>query len=420
MRRRGALGFALLAVAIVRGRRAGRLTLGGTALGVASFIATIVVAAVLGVVLTRLFGLQARAAPFAPHPAPRVAAAWLLGLGAAVAVAALGRRRASFDAAFAGHALGWNAAALALAATLPGAAYLAVVPGLAMAALAAARTRWALDDAGVSAGALGAAAIVFLPFVLVGYESLADGGLTIIAVMVALVATTFAPLLAEIARRIAIGCVALAAVLAVVAAVVPRQSASHPRHASIAYVIDGDSGAARWQLDDPPAEVRAAAAFEAERRLVVPWAGAAGTANVAPAPREPIAPPAVGWAAASRGDTREITLDVMSTRRAPRLLIAWHSEAEVIGLKIDGVSPPPRPARWHGSLAPGWNRIFVLGSQAHIEITMRGLAPADALITDLSFGLPPSGAPLARARDAAGAVPVQNGDVTAVERRLRW
>src|SRR5262249_12925155 len=103
-----ALGFALLAVAIVRNRRAGRLGLGGTALGLASFVATFVVAAVLGVVLVRLLGLQARGALFVPHPAPRIGASWLLGLCAAVGVVALVRRRASFDAVFAGHALGWN------------------------------------------------------------------------------------------------------------------------------------------------------------------------------------------------------------------------------------------------------------------------------------------------------------------------
>src|SRR5262249_39102490 len=154
----------------------------------------------------------------------------------------------------------------------------------------AARSRWALGDVAVSAGALVAAAAVLLPFALVGYEALADGGLAIAAVMFALTATTFSPLLAERARAIALAALALAAVLGAVAALVPQKAASHPRHASIAYVLDGDSGVARWQVDDPPAELRAAAAFEAERRPIAPWAGAAATASVAPAPREPIAP----------------------------------------------------------------------------------------------------------------------------------
>ena len=414
-----AIAFALLGFAIVRGMRGGRLTLRHTALGVASFVGSLAVAGVLGSVLARLFGLQARAALFAPHPTPKVAAAWLIGIAASVAVAAVVRRRASFDAVFAGHALAWNAVAVALAIILPGAAYLAVVPGLAMAVLAAARTRWPIDDLAVSAGALVAAAIVFLPFVLVGYESLGDGSLAITAVMLAFVATTFAPLVSDTARRLAPGCVALAAVLAIIGAVVPRYSDSHPRHASIGYVLDGDAGTARWQVNDPPPGLRAAAAFN-ERRPVLPWLGALGASDIAAAPREPLAPPIVGIASTTSGANRQITLDVASSRGAQRLLIAWHSDAPVTALKINGVAPPPRPARWHRYLAPGWNVIAILGSAAHVEITQSGAARAEAIITDVSFGLPASGAALARARDGDGAVPLQNGDITSVEHRVRW
>jgi len=414
-----AVGFVLLAAAVVRHRRAGRLTVRGLVLGVVSFVATFALAAILGIVLVRLFGMQSRAALFVPNPTLRVAAAWFAGLAAALAVVALVRRRASFDALFAGHALGWLAVAVALAATMPGTVYLAIVPGLVMAALAAARSRWALGDVAVGAVALVAAAIVLLPFVLVGYEALADGGLTIAAVLFALTATTFSPVLAETATPIGLGALALAVVFGVIAALVPRQDASHPRHASIAYVLDGDSGAARWQVDDPPAELRAAAQF-AGRRPIAPWAGATLSANVAPAPREAIAPPTVVVSTADRDDGRTIALDVTSSRGAPRLLIAWHSDAETVGLRVNGVAPPPRPARWHGFLAPGWNRIFVLGPKAHIEIATSAGAHAEGTVSDMSFGLPPSGAPLARARDAAGAVPVQNGDVTLVEKRVKW
>jgi len=415
-----AIAFALLAVAIVRGRRTGRLTLRGAALGVASFVAALVVAAALGAVLAFLLGLQSRAALFSPYAAPKIAAAWLLGIAAAVAVAAVARRWVSFEAVFAGHALGWNAAALALAVTLPGASYLAVVPGLAMAALAAARTRWSIEELAASTGALVAAAIVLLPFVLVGYESLGDGSLAITAIMVGALSTTFAPLLADTARRLVLGCVALAAVLAIIGAAAPRASASHPRHASINYILDGDAGTARWQVDDPPRELRDAAPFEPAPRPVAPWLLAGGTPQIAPTQREPIAVPGVAVATVGSGDTRQVTLDVSSTRHAPRLLLTWRSDAPTVALKINGVTPPPRPARWRRFLAPGWNRIAILGPSAHIELTMRGNAPAEAIVTDASFGLPPSGAALVKARDAAGAVPVQNGDVTAVEHRLRW
>jgi hypothetical protein len=72
------------------------------------------------------------------------------------------------------------------------------------------------------------------------------------------------------------------------------------------------------------------------------------------------------------------------------------------------------------SLAPGWNAITVYGSTAHIDITLHGNAPADAVVMDTSFGLPAFAATLLRARDASGGVPVSDGDVTVVERHLRW
>jgi hypothetical protein len=89
-------------------------------------------------------------------------------------------------------------------------------------------------------------------------------------------------------------------------------------------------------------------------------------------------------------------------------------------VRINGVTPPPRPARWRSSLVWGWHRIAIRGQAAHIELTVRGDAPAEAIIFDTSFGLPASGAALIRARDASGAVPVHDGDVTIVERHARW
>jgi hypothetical protein len=50
----------------------------------------------------------------------------------------------------------------------------------------------------------------------------------------------------------------------------------------------------------------------------------------------------------------------------------------------------------------------------------RGPAPAEAIISDISFGLPAIAAPLAAVRDASGAVPVHDGDTTFVERRVTW
>ena len=417
-----ALALALLATAIVGGMRRGRLTLAGVALGVASFAGTAGLAFGLGFVLARLFGLRAPGALFAPHPGPMVAAAWLVGIAAALAVAALARRRASFDAVFAGHAVGWNALAIAIAIALPGASYVAIVPGAVMAVVAVLRTMLRVREELAAVVSLAGAAMVFLPFALVVYDALGAGSVAVTVTMLALISTTFAPLVGDTARRLVPGCAALAVVLGAIAMVVPGESAGHPRQLALAHVTDGDSGAARWQVDSPTPELRAVASFEAARRSVAPWYGPRGTSDVAPAPAAALPPPVatVAAAAAASDGTRVITVDLASARQAPRIAIAWHSTAETVAVRINGVAPPPRPARWHAFLAPGWNRVQVRGSSAHVEITMRGTGATEAIVTDTSFGLPAAAAPLVQARDASGAVPVHDGDVTVVEHHVTW
>ncbi|HEX4417420.1 MAG TPA: M20/M25/M40 family metallo-hydrolase [Kofleriaceae bacterium] len=415
----------VLGGAVVRGRRRGpdrAVTLGGVALGIAAFAGTLVLAAVLGAALLELLGLRAPGAMFAPYPQPMLGAAWLLGLVAALVATGLARRRAAFDSVMIGHGVAWNAVALVLAARLPGAAYLALAPGAVIAVVAAVRQLARLPEAAASVIALAGAATVFLPFVMVGYDALGAAIAPGVTVMVALIGTTFAPLIADTSRRLALGGFAGAAVLAVLALVVPGQSASHPPQLALAHVTDADTSAARWEAAAPPPIVRAVARFAAERAVVAPWFGPRGTTDVAPAPAVAVAAPQVTIAPAVAGadGTRMIALDVASQRQAPRLAIAWRSDAETVAVRVNGVALPPRPARLHSYLAPGWNRILIRGSSAHVELTVRGAGAAEARIRDTSFGLPPVGAALALARDVSGAVTVQDGDVTVVERHVTW
>jgi hypothetical protein len=101
-------------------------------------------------------------------------------------------------------------------------------------------------------------------------------------------------------------------------------------------------------------------------------------------------------------------------------MIAWHSDAELVAIRVNGTPLPPRPSRFHAYYALGWNRVVVHGSEAHVEIVVRGTAPADIRIADTSFGLPLVGAWLRAVRDASGAVPVHDGDVTIAEHRATW
>ena len=141
---------------------------------------------------------------------------------------------------------------------------------------------------------------------------------------------------------------------------------------------------------------------------------------MAPAPKAAIPPPEVTVSTNAGDGTRVVTLDVSSVRHAPRLAILWHGDVETVALRINGIAPPPWPARRRAYVAPGWNRVVVRGSTAHVEITLRGAAPVEAYVLDTSYGLPASAAALIRARDASGAVPVHDGDVTVALRHLRW
>jgi len=368
-------------------------------------------------VLSWIGHLRAPGALFPPHGWVTVAAAWLGGLAIALAVAALARRRASFHSIFLGVALAWNLIAIAIALWLPGAAYVAVVPGAAMAVFALVRHATGAGEEVACIGAMVPIAIVLLPFALVSHDALGPGSVGVAATLLALVGLSFAPMLPGVARRLAPALLAASFVLGVVGALLPRVSASHPRQLSIAHATDA-SGAARWQIDAPSPELAAVAPFAP--RQVAPWLGARGTADVAPAQPAGLAPPVVQVSTQQRDGLQVTTLDVSSARQASRLRIAWRSDAPVESLRINGVAPPPRTSRTRSVLAPGWNRVVVWGSSARLEIATRAAAHAEAVVSDTSFGLPPAAAALIQARDRSGAVPAHDGDVTIVEQQVKW
>jgi Peptidase family M28 len=410
------LAFALLAGAIVLGARRKQLAARGVALGLASFVASLVVAFAAGSAIAWLLRLRAPGALFEPHPEPMIACAWLAGLAAAIAMAALARRRASFDAVFAGHALAWNLVAAALTMALPGGAYIAVVPGLVMAIAALARALGRAGEPVASTAALVAAAAVLLPFGLVLYDSLGAASVPAVATILALIGTTVAPML--VVRRLILGLCTVAIVLGALAMIVPTTSPSHPRHQALAHVTDSDTGAARWQTDRPLPLVRAAARFE--RKAVAPWYGSSGTSDVAPALAIAISAPTVHVDKTTRDGMQVVTLELASPRHAPRINLSWRSDGAVESIRVNGVTPPPRPAGDRSYLAPGWHRLLIRGSSARVEIVTRTAAAAEATLADVSFGLPAFAAPLATARDVSGAVPVHDGDLTFVERHVTW
>jgi len=248
------------------------------------------------------------------------------------------------------------------------------------------------------------------------YDSLGAASVPAVATILALVGSGFAPML--VVRRLAASLGVLAIVLGAIAMLVPTTAPSHPRHQSLAHVTNADTGAASWLTEAPLPLVRAAAHFT--RAPVAPWYGARGLADVAPAPAIALAAPTVHVDKAQRDGAQIVTLELASQRAAPYLRLIWHSDGEIAAIRVNGFLLPPRPAPAWARLAPGWHHLFIRGSSARVEIVTSAPSSAQAIVRDGTFGLPAVAAPLRVLRDASGAVPVHDGDMTFVERRVAW
>ena len=102
-----------------------------------------------------------------------------------------------------------------------------------------------------------------------------------------------------------------------------------------------------------------------------------------------------------------------------RLTLLLHTDA-LQSIRVNGVAPPPPPQRFRPFLAPDWHQATVRGaSEAVVEIALSKDTPIEAAVIDTSFGLPPAGAALARARDASVAVPAHDGDSATIVRRVK-
>jgi hypothetical protein len=410
-------GLLLTIVAAVKRMRSGATTARAITTGVLAFFAAIVAAGVVGFALNWLIALRVRAM-WAAHPLPGIAAMWLAGIAVAVLVSAAFVRRAGHDGLALGYALVWNVIAIALSVALPGASYFAVVPGLVLAIALLVR---AVTNGGELATALAgvlAAFVVMLPVAILGYDALGRPSLMLLAVLLALMTTPAAPLLARGGR--AFGAVAgvLAIVLTIAAMLQPPYTADSPRRLSLFHQTE--DGKALWIAEALTPSLRAAAPFESKTRDFHPWFRGGWPQYIAPAPAIAIAPVEARVVSDVHGAKRTLTIDLVSTRNAPRVALAWKSSAAVEAIRINGVAPPPRPLRFQDDSAPQWHQVIVRARSARIEIVMRDGSPVEAVASDGSFGLPPAGQALARARDASPAIASQEGDQTVTRRTYRW
>lgn len=406
------IALAMLIVGAALRVRENETTARAITFGVLAFFGALLLAFVAGFVLSRLAGARAHGATWVAYPLPAIAAMWLVGIGSTIAVFSLAARRAGFDGLFLGAGLCWSALSVAFLIALPGGTYLALVPAMVMAICALLRAIVDLDDAVIASISGGVAAVLHFPVAISFYTALGAPVLPVIAVVVALVMTAFVSMW----RRAALPAFALALVAALLALGHPPYEPSSPRRLNVRYVDDGQP---KWQLDALTPQLRAAAQFDAQAKNVSPWWSGNVKAYEAPAPALSLPPVEMRVLRDERaGNKRTLLVAVRSQRGAPRLSFMFHA-ASIESLRVNGVVPPPR-TRGRDFLAPGWHRVIVRGAaEAQIEIVTSDMQPLEAVAADATYGLPPQGAPLARAREASICVPSDDGDVTQTMRRAR-
>jgi hypothetical protein len=357
--------------------------------GVLTAFAAIVLAILGGVGVSLIARMRSMHFNFVAHPLTSIAAMWLTGLAAAFFAAALFRKRAGAQPMLYGVAIVWHMIGIALAIALPGAAFLLIVPAVAVTVCALAD----LDETITGAVAATVAAILIFPMGLLLYDALGGGLMVATAVLIGLLSTLFTPMYARVSNGvIALG---LALVCAIAAMLQPAYTAARPRSLSLALI---DDPSPHWFVSELTPQLERAATFKPATDAT------RGAGYAAPAPHGATR---VTMSAVRNGAT--LTVHVRSSRGANRLSLLLQGDAEV--LRVNGVKPAPKPKRFRGGMPEGWHRAVANGvSEMTVECRVRGRV--EAIASDLTFGLPAAGAALVEARRASTAIPVQDGDVT--------
>lgn len=372
--------------------------------GVLTAFVSILLAGLIGFGASWIAKVRSEGINYVAHPDAAVAAMWVSGLAAALIAAALFRQRAKPLPMLYGIAIVWNMIGIALAIALPGAAFLFIVPSVAL-------TICALSGADVdvtSIVSVTAAAILLFPMGLTFYDALGARFLIAIAILIGMLSTLIAPLFARMSNGIAAIIAAIA--LAIFAMLQPPYDAEKPRLMSISYVDDAAAKSPQWIVPTLNPQFASAANFTRADNALTPWTS--GGLWAAPAPQ---AVQRVSLTGTRNGET--LTLRVRSSRNANRLNVLVHGDAQV--LRVNGVALPPRPARFIDRMPQGWHYASAHGVQEMIvECSARGRV--DVVAGDLTFGLPAAGAALREARHAATAIPANDGDVTITRVRVSF
>ena len=421
-----ALALALAGCAVAVGR--GRATSGAVALGSAALPLAALGAAVLGLLAAGAPGLSAIRRPWVAHPGPLLGALFLSGAcGASLPPLLLGERAGPWGLRL-GVALGLSAGAVAVAAALPGASYLLLVPALVAGALALAGALFPPSLGPADAAVSLSGSLVLLPAAWLLYPAMGLAAGPLVASAAALAALPLAPVLGRLSRRarlaLLLGPALLAALAAISERVLPLADLSNPEHLILYFHEDADSGRARVlaysDLGRLPEPLRRAAAFSPSARAPFGWAAQRPSFQAdLPDPGLP-APALEDLSVASEGGRLRVSARLRSRRGASEVQVALPPGVEVEAFSFDGVQvpwPEGRVVRWFGNWSV-FRRLGLAREGTEVRMLLASKGPVDLEIGDQSSGLPREAAAVAAARPP-GAVTAQEGDVTLVTRTVR-
>lgn len=374
--------------------------------GVLTAFTAILASAGVGIAIAALTRLRTADVNFVARPAMSIAAMWLAGIAAALFAATLFRNRAKPLPMLYGVAMVWHMIGIAVALALPGAAFLFIVPALLVTVCALSRAEATATGVVASTGG----AILVFPIALILYDALGGWLMAGTAILLGLLMTLAAPLLAGWRGTVAV--LVLAIACGVVAMTQPAYDAAHPQPVSITYLDDAAAPSPLWTVPESTASLDRAAGFKRADPALTPWYWS-WTPLAAPAP--PLNLQRVTLTAAR--DAGHLTVRVGSARGANRLSLLLHGDVTIVS--VNGVPPAPRPARFRERGLNGWQFASANGvNEMVVECVARG--PVDAVASEMTFGLPAVAAPLMKARDASPAIPIQDGDVTVTRTRAKF
>lgn len=259
-----------------------------------------------------------------------------------------------------------------------------------------------------------ASLVLWLPVLRLAYDALGLGAPALLAACSALAFGGLWPALSELAVRPRQRLAAVAGGIALVALgsalVLPGFSASKPLRSSLALHVDADSGRCRYLVDASsdfvPDALVAAGGFGAERVDSAPsFVGWHALARQGEAPRSDL--PAPVW------ERRGSKLWLASRRGARVLRLHFASDASAPSMTFEGRPVSLRPGPAFRSLT-----LFGVGPEG-VELELGPAAGARFMLSDHSFDLPASAAPLLAARPK-WALPSQAGDETVVSRKVAF